>query len=137
MEENRNNIKPKFLNLWPTQFMEMSLPGHETANPVIADIVLSNNADEDNMTENYVSQNILNMDHPAMYWLKQCLDRAIYDYAIQSGINYELKWSVQGWGNVNMKGTIITFTIILIHGYLGLTILMFQINLMLKFFVQI
>ena len=35
MEENRNNIKPKFLNLWPTQFMEMSLPGHETANPVI------------------------------------------------------------------------------------------------------
>ena len=44
MEENRNNIKPKFLNLWPTQFMEMSLPGHETANPVIADIVLSNNA---------------------------------------------------------------------------------------------
>ena len=45
MEENRNNIKPKFLNLWPTQFMEMSLPGHETANPVIADIVLSNNAD--------------------------------------------------------------------------------------------
>ena len=96
--------KTKFLDLWPTQFMEMSLPGHETANAVIADIVLSNNAEQENMTENYVNQNILNMDHPAMYWLKQCLDRAIYDYAQQCGISYELKWSIQGWGNVNMKG---------------------------------
>ena len=61
--QKQNNIRPKFLNLWPTQFMEMSLPGHETANPVIADVVLSNNASQDNMTENYVSQNILNMDH--------------------------------------------------------------------------
>ena len=102
--QNKNTIKPKFLDLWPTQFMDMSLPGHETANPVIADIVLSNNASQENMTENYVAQNILNMDHPAMYWLKQCLDRAIYDYANYSGINYELKWSIQGWGNVNMKG---------------------------------
>ena len=82
MTKNSSNItKPNFLNLWPTQFMEMSLPGHVTANAVIADIVLSNNAEQENMTENYVSQNILNMDHPAMYWLKQCLDRAIYDYA--------------------------------------------------------
>ena len=104
MAKNKNTIKPKFLDLWPTQFMEMSLPGFETANPVIADIVLSNNASQENMTENYVAQNILNMDHPAMYWLKQCLDRAIYDYASQSRINYELKWSIQGWGNVNMKG---------------------------------
>ena len=64
--QNKNTVKPKFLDLWPTQFMEMSLPGHETANSVIADIVLSNNASQENMTENYVAQNILNMDHPAM-----------------------------------------------------------------------
>ena len=38
---NNNTTEPKFLNLWPTQFMEMSLPGHENANSVIADIVLS------------------------------------------------------------------------------------------------
>ena len=49
--ENQNNTtKPKFLNLWPTQFMEMSLPGHENANSVIANIVLSNNAAQENMT---------------------------------------------------------------------------------------
>ena len=55
-ENNNNTTKPKFLNLWPTQFMEMSLPGHENANSVIADIVLSNNAAQENMTENYISQ---------------------------------------------------------------------------------
>ena len=103
-QNNNNTAKPKFLNLWPTQFMEMSLPGHENANSVIADIVLSNNASQENMTENYISQNILEMDHPAMFWLKQCIDRAVYDYAQQSGVNYELNWSIQGWGNVNMKG---------------------------------
>ena len=103
-ETDNNTTKPKFLNLWPTQFMEMSLPGHENANSVIADIVLSNNATQENMTENYISQNILEMDHPAMFWLKQCIDRAVYDYAQQSGVNYELNWSIQGWGNVNMKG---------------------------------
>ena len=81
------SIEPKFLNLWPTQFMEMSLPGFETANTVIADLVLSNNASQENMTENYAAENILNMDHPAIYWLKQCLDRAIFDYAQKSGIS--------------------------------------------------
>ena len=87
MTKNSTSIsKPKFLDLWPTQFMEMSLHGHESANAVIADIVLSNNAEQENMTENYVNQNILNMDHQAMYWLKQCLDRAIYDYAQKCGI---------------------------------------------------
>ena len=56
------------------------------------------------MTENYIAQNILNMDHPVMFWLKQCIDKAIFDYAQKSGISYELRWSIQGWGNVNMKG---------------------------------
>ena len=72
-QNNNNTAKQKFLNLWPTQFMEMSLPGHENANSVIADIVLSKNAAQENMTENYISQNILEMDHPAMFWLKQCI----------------------------------------------------------------
>ncbi len=52
------SIEPKFLNLWPTQFMSMSLPGFETANTVLADLVLSNNASQDNMTENYLTENI-------------------------------------------------------------------------------
>ena len=36
--------KPDFKQLWPTQFMSISLPGHDTANPVLADHLLSQNA---------------------------------------------------------------------------------------------
>ena len=46
MTEQNINIKPAFLNLWPTVFMQLSLPGHESANPVIADLILSKNAAE-------------------------------------------------------------------------------------------
>ena len=50
MANNNNPSEPKFIDLWPTQFMEMSLPGHETANPVIADLVLSNNTAQEKIT---------------------------------------------------------------------------------------
>ncbi len=52
--QNKTTVKPKFLDLWPTQFMEMSLPGHETANSVIADIVLSNNSLEINLEIRFI-----------------------------------------------------------------------------------
>ena len=104
MTEQNVNIKPTFLNLWPTTFMQLSLPGHESANPVLADLILSKNVEVQNMTENYNEDNIFNMDHPVIFWLQQCIDKAIDDYSKNSGINYTLNWKLQGWGNVNMKG---------------------------------
>ena len=29
--------QPTFTNLWPTQFMEIMLPGHDQANPILID----------------------------------------------------------------------------------------------------
>ena len=104
MTEQNINIKPTFLNLWPTVFMQLSLPGHESANHVIADLILSKNAEIQSMTENYTDENLFKLDHPAIFWLRQCIDKAIDDYSKNSGINYELNWKLQGWGNVNMKG---------------------------------
>ena len=104
MTKENVNIKPTFLNLWPTVFMQLSLPGHESANPVLADLILSKNVEVQNMTENYNEDNIFNMDHPVIFWLQQCIDKAIDDYSKNSGINYTLNWKLQGWGNVNMKG---------------------------------
>ena len=104
MTKENVNIKPTFLNLWPTVFMQLSLPGHESANPVLADLILSKNVEIQNMTENYNEDNIFNMDHPVIFWLQQCIDKAIDDYSKNSGINYTLNWKLQGWGNVNMKG---------------------------------
>ena len=57
MTKENVNIKPTFLNLWPTVFMQLSLPGHESANPVLADLILSKNVEVQNMTENYNEDN--------------------------------------------------------------------------------
>ena len=96
--------KPSFTQLWPTQFMRLSLPGHENANPILADHLLIQNTTHDDMTVDYASDNLFKTDHPALVWLRQCCDRAVLDYANQSGIEYELEWILQGWANINMRG---------------------------------
>jgi uncharacterized protein (TIGR02466 family) len=95
---------PKFSQLWPTQFMSLNLPSNETANPVLANFILAQNVQTDDLTVNYTAENIFITDHPALIWLRQCCDRAVQDYARESGITYDLEWILQGWGNINMKG---------------------------------
>ena len=43
---------PQFRQLWPTQFMSLRLPGNEQANPVLADFLLSQNIEAEDMTTN-------------------------------------------------------------------------------------
>ena len=99
-----NDGTPQFSQLWPTQFMSLRLPGNETANPVLADFVLAQNVQNDDMTVDYTADNIFVTDHPALIWLRQCCDRAVLDYAREASISYDLEWVLQGWANVNMKG---------------------------------
>ena len=63
--------KPDFKQLWPTQFMSLSLPGHDTANPILADHLLAHNASHVDMTVDYKSDNLFSTDHPALIWLRQ------------------------------------------------------------------
>ena len=95
---------PEFKQLWPTQFMQVQLPGNDAANPLLADLVLASNAERDDMTAQYLDGNLFAMDHPGVIWLRQCCNQAITDYARNLGIEYDLEWSIQAWANVNMKG---------------------------------
>ena len=65
---------------------------------------MEKNAHLENMTVEYISNNIFNLDRLGIKWLKQCCDRAVLDYAKKIGINYNLEWTLQGWANVNMRG---------------------------------
>ena len=87
---------PQFRQLWPTQFMSLRLPGNEQANPVLADFLLTQNVENDDMTTNYTASNLFVSDHPAVIWLRQCCDRAVLDYAGEMGISYEVEWVLQG-----------------------------------------
>ena len=56
MEQNQNRaIGPKFIQLWPTQFMCFNLPGNEQANHILSELVLEKNAHQENMTVEYIS----------------------------------------------------------------------------------
>ena len=72
-EQPEEQGKAEFLPLWPTLFMSVILPGHESANGVLSTIVMQDNAEQEQMTTNYLEQNFFASDHPAIGWLVQAL----------------------------------------------------------------
>lgn len=95
---------PQFTALWPTHLMQHSLPGAENANPVLAGLIEDMDAQTQDMTADYLSGDLFAHPHPALGWLKSCIDRAVLDYARGIGIDYDLDWSLQAWPNVNRFG---------------------------------
>ncbi|MEC9367417.1 MAG: TIGR02466 family protein [Pseudomonadota bacterium] len=84
--------------------MKLKLPGAEAANPLLVQLIGDLDAGAADMTTNYLSGNFLAHEHPAVGWLKDCFNRAVFDYAGQAGIKYELDWHLQAWPNVNRFG---------------------------------
>lgn len=95
---------PRFVPLWPTLLMRHALPGAEQANPLLASLIEEMDARAADMTVDYLGDDFLAHEHPAVGWLKSCLDRAVLDYARQAGIDYQLEWRLQAWPNVNRFG---------------------------------
>ena len=95
---------PTFKNLWPTRLMEIALPGHDQANPVLADHIESLDLQKSQMTTDYLTDNLFDEQHPAIQWLKQSAQRAVADYAQNLGIDYGLDFAIQAWANVNRMG---------------------------------
>ena len=94
---------PQFLDLWPTQLMRIHLPDADAANSVLASLIMERNAGLEDMTVDYTSKDLIASGHPAVQWLHHCCNREILDYAARAGIDYELDWTVQGWGNTNFR----------------------------------
>ncbi|HSG56396.1 MAG TPA: 2OG-Fe(II) oxygenase family protein [Paracoccaceae bacterium] len=95
---------PQILQLWPTQFMSLQLPGNQAANPILSQLLLAEDKARADLTGDYLAGNLLEADHPVFAWLKQCFERAIADYARAAGITVDLNWTLQAWANVNLKG---------------------------------
>lgn len=95
---------PDFTALWPTHLMRIRLPGAEQANPILAQLIEQMDAEHDQMTTDYLSGDLFAHPHPALGWLKSCVERAVLDYARGTGIDYPLDFRVQAWPNVNRFG---------------------------------
>lgn len=93
-----------FRALWPTLFLERSLPGHEYANVELERLILEQDSGSEQMTTDYLAGNLLSLDNPAVQWLRQCVEKTAVDYCGRAGMDYRIKWSLQGWANVNRLG---------------------------------
>ena len=52
---------------------------------MLSGLVLEKNAEQEQMTTNYLEQNFLEDENPAILWLRQCFDKAVQDYAKKQG----------------------------------------------------
>lgn len=99
-----------FLNLWPTQFLQRPIPNAEAANSALLNWVLEleqkYNAGNggDDLTSDYLSQSFFTIEHPAVDWLKGCINKSVGDYLKQQRIDYNVDWGLQAWPNINRRG---------------------------------
>lgn len=90
--------------LWPTVMLRRTLPGADVANQALSEFVLALEEGNTALTTDYLADNVLTADHPAIQWLRDCINRTIVEYFRQLGIDYKIDWTVHGWANVNRLG---------------------------------
>ena len=90
--------------LWPTVFMRRTLPGHDFANQALSAFVLELEDANTALTTDYLRDNLLTADHPAVAWLRDCINRTITDYFRTLGMAYPIDWTLHGWANINRLG---------------------------------
>jgi uncharacterized protein (TIGR02466 family) len=93
-----------FLQLWPTQILQVELPGHDKANPLLIEEVEGLEAKNRRLTTDYRDQDFLARETPPVKWLKDCVNRATINYLKRQGVDYAMNWTLQGWPNVNRLG---------------------------------
>lgn len=93
-----------FRQLWPTLFLQRELPGSVDANTLLTALILQQDDEKSSLTTSYREQDFFSQDHPAVDWLKTCINKTVVDYLVKQGINYDVKWSIQGWANINRTG---------------------------------
>ncbi|OED37716.1 hypothetical protein AB833_22505 [Chromatiales bacterium (ex Bugula neritina AB1)] len=97
---NENGV----IELWPTRLMQRVLPDADKANSVLSGLIIELDAETRNLTTDYRSSDILQLEHPAVRWLKQCINKTVIDYLHAQNQRYEISWQLQGWANINRFG---------------------------------
>lgn len=103
-ESKDQKVTAEFRDLWPTTLLVDRLPGAENANIVLTRLIEEMDAGKADMTADYLSGNLFDMNHPAIVWLRDCVNVSVQQYASNSGIDYQVDWHVQAWPNVNRFG---------------------------------
>jgi len=90
-----------FVSLWPTKLLKRMLPDAQAANKELARLIEElDNAHRD-LTTDYRSDNLFTLDNAAVAWLRECVNITVGDYFRHLEMNYDIRWSLQAWANVN------------------------------------
>lgn len=103
-KDTKQSATARYTELWPTTLLQDMLPGAENANLLLVDMIEEMDSQSADMTTEYLQGNFLDIPHPVVVWLRDCINRSVYEYAAHAGIDYEMDWHVQAWPNVNRFG---------------------------------
>ena len=92
------------LDLWPTKLVRRHLPGFEEPTQAMVKLIRDMERVNKNLTTDYLAPDFFNQDHPAVNWLRDHVNATVVDYLRAIGIDYDVKWLIQGWPNVNRLG---------------------------------
>jgi uncharacterized protein (TIGR02466 family) len=93
-----------FKSLWPTILLRRTLPNTQAANEQLVKLIESLDSDHADLTTDYRGGNFFTLEHAATAWLKDCVNVTVRDYFQHLGMDYDIRWSLQAWANVNRFG---------------------------------
>ncbi|MCK5365199.1 MAG: hypothetical protein KAR22_19605, partial [Gammaproteobacteria bacterium] len=93
-----------FVSLWPTKILKRTLPDTQAANQALAGFIEDLDRKHRDLTTDYRSDDLFSHDHSGILWLRECVNVTVRDYFRHLGMDYDIRWSLQAWANVNRFG---------------------------------
>ena len=72
--------------------MHDQVPGAEAPNRLLAEEIERRDRSQRDMTTAYLEDNLLESEHPAIAWLRDCINQAVIRYVQHTEIDYALQW---------------------------------------------
>ena len=93
-----------FSRLWPTVILERTIPGHEAPDAALLALIQRLEREHPDLTTDYRGDDFLAADDPAAAWLTRCINVSVRDYFAHLGMDYDIRWTLHAWPNVNRFG---------------------------------
>jgi uncharacterized protein (TIGR02466 family) len=92
------------IDLWPTKLVRRHLPDFEAPTQALIKLIRDMERVNKNLTTDYLAPDFFNKDEPAINWLREHVNATVVDYLRAIGIDYDVRWTIQGWPNINRLG---------------------------------
>lgn len=96
--------KGEFFDFWPVTIVRRVLPDSQARNAQIVALAKEMESGNPNLTTNYQGVDFFRIERPEVQWLRGHIDRTMVAYLAHHDMRYPVRWSLQGWPNINRLG---------------------------------